>query len=99
MDAITCNKEQGSILERNVRRHLACPRCHGALDVSPANIKCDSCRFDGDIRDGVVMTTGASAGAYFDAMHLIMQESNRYDGTWRLFYEKQVKRLGQLLKP
>jgi SAM-dependent methyltransferase len=78
-----------------VERLLACPKCRGGLEVATG--ACRSCSYKLSVAGNVLSTFENTNVSYFDDKHEIMSEATSDQGTWRLFYERQARRVEELV--
>ncbi len=55
-------------LDESLVRVLACPRCHGPIDVGPTRFACkaERCGYAGRVDNGVLLFADGGAGSFFD---------------------------------
>ncbi len=78
-------------LDGGLAQVLACPRCHGSLDISPAQLACraGSCGFTGRVDNGVLLFAEPGAESFFDERTDVMDRIVSDPGTRAVFYEAQ----------
>lgn len=79
------------ILEESLARILACPRCHGPIEIGPARVACkaESCRYAGRVDDNVLLFADPGTESFFDERTDAMDHVVNDAGTRALFYEAQ----------
>ncbi len=79
------------ILEESLARALACPRCHGPIDVGPTRLACkaERCGYAGRADDGVLLFMEPGTESFFDERTAAMDRVVNDPGTRTLFYEAQ----------
>lgn len=79
------------ILEERLLRVLACPRCHGPVDVGPTGLMCmtERCGYAGRAENGVLLFADPGAESFFDERTEAMEEVVNDPGTRALFYQEQ----------
>ncbi len=79
------------ILEESLALVLACPRCHGPIEVGPTRVACkvEPCGYAGRVDDNVLLFADPGTESFFDertdAMDYVVNDA----GTRALFYEAQ----------
>ena len=78
-------------LDESLIRVLACPRCHGPLEIGPTRMACRAvgCGYTGRIDDDVLLFANPGAGSFFDDRTQAMDRIVHDVGTRALFYERQ----------
>jgi SAM-dependent methyltransferase len=78
-------------LEKSLARALACPRCHGPIDVGAMHLACwaDGCGYAGRADGGVLLFVEPGAESFFDDRTAAMDRVVNDRGTRELFYEAQ----------
>lgn len=77
---------------------LACPKCRSPLPDIVEGAVCAGCGTETRCLDGVVIARPTATASYFDQTFAVMQEGNRMEGTWDLFYAEQIRYVESLLK-
>lgn len=78
---------------------LACPKCRAPLPDIEDRLICAGCGMEIRVLDGVVIARPTEAESYFDQTFAVMQEGNRMEGTWEIFYAEQIRYVESLLIP
>ena len=91
LDPLTSTRD-AETLARAIEDHLACPRCHDAVTVRVAEIRCSrsGCGFTGAIADGIAMMRGQRDGSFFDDKHGVMEHGSAEPGVRRCCYAEQA---------
>lgn len=91
----------GDALAETIERRLACPRCHGPLQVVDTEIRCrgERCSFRGALIDGVVAVEDTAAVSFFDDKHQVMQHGNEDETVWQMCYERQARIAAEHFRP
>lgn len=92
LDPLTSVRDAGT-LARAIEGHLACPRCHDAVSVGTAEIRClrGGCGFTGSIADGIAVMREHRGGSFFDDKHEVMEHGSAEPGVRRCCYSEQAK--------
>jgi ubiquinone/menaquinone biosynthesis C-methylase UbiE len=91
LDPLTSVRDAGT-LARAIEGHLACPRCHDAVSVGTAEIRClrGGCGFTGSIADGIAVMREHRGGSFFDDKHEVMEHGSAEPGVRRCCYSEQA---------
>jgi SAM-dependent methyltransferase len=78
-------------LDESLTRLLACPRCHGPLEIGTTRIACRAaaCGDIGRVDDNVLLFADPAAESFFDDRTRAMDRVVHDPGTQALFYERQ----------
>jgi SAM-dependent methyltransferase len=78
-------------LDESLVRVLACPRCHGPIDVGPTRLACkaERCGYAGRAANGVLLFADEGADSFFDERTDAMDRVVNDPGTRAVFYEAQ----------
>jgi SAM-dependent methyltransferase len=83
-------------VDGDLEKLLACPRCHAAISVEGAAVRCtaDACTFTGALVDGIVDASGGGGGgSFFDHRFTVMMHGSDQPGPRAAFYTQQQEAL------